>query len=122
MEILRILSTLAVKGAFAELAERFQAASGIRVEADFAPTLALLDRLRGGEPADVVILTREGRPRASGYLERRCVAHYACSGPRGGLFAHWRQRHPVCRTDRAARDRPHRQRPSRYHSVGPDRR
>jgi molybdate transport system substrate-binding protein len=60
MEVLRILSTLAVKGAFAELAVRFQAASGIRVEADFAPTLALLDRLRGGEPADVVILTREG--------------------------------------------------------------
>src|SRR5689334_16761297 len=60
MEVLRILSTLAVRGAFADLAERFQAASGVRVEADFAPTLALLERLRGGEAADVVILTREG--------------------------------------------------------------
>ena len=60
MEVLRILSTLAVKGAFAELATRFQAAGGARLEADFAPTLALLDRLRRGEAADVVILTREG--------------------------------------------------------------
>lgn len=60
MEVLRVLSTLAARGAFAELAGRFQATSGARVEADFAPTLALLDRLRGGEAADVVILTREG--------------------------------------------------------------
>lgn len=60
MESLRVLSTLAVKGAFAGLAQRFQAATGTRVEADFAPTLALLDRLRRGEAADVVIVTREG--------------------------------------------------------------
>jgi molybdate transport system substrate-binding protein len=32
----------------------------VRIDADFAPTLALLDRLRGAEAADVVILTREG--------------------------------------------------------------
>ena len=57
---LRVLSTLAVKGAFAELAQRFQTANGARIEADFAPTLALLDRLRRGQAADVVILTREG--------------------------------------------------------------
>ena len=60
MEVIRVLSTLAVKGAFAELARRFQSASGAAVEADFAPTLALLERLRRGEAADVVILTREG--------------------------------------------------------------
>lgn len=60
IEVLRILSTLAVKGAFAELAARFQAAGGARIEADFSPTVALLDRLRRGEAADVVILTREG--------------------------------------------------------------
>src|SRR5262245_8921863 len=59
-EVLRVLSTLAVKGAFAELAARFQAAGGVRIDADFAPTLALLDRLRRGEAADAVILTREG--------------------------------------------------------------
>ncbi|MFL6817829.1 MAG: substrate-binding domain-containing protein [Bradyrhizobium sp.] len=60
MEVLHVLSTLAVKGAFAELAARFQGDGGPRIEADFAPTLALLDRLRRGEAADVVILTREG--------------------------------------------------------------
>ena len=38
----------------------FEAAGGARIDADFAPTLALLERLRAGEPADVVILTREG--------------------------------------------------------------
>jgi molybdate transport system substrate-binding protein len=42
------------------LAGRYEAAGGVRIDADFAPTLALLDRLRGGEGADVVILTREG--------------------------------------------------------------
>jgi molybdate transport system substrate-binding protein len=55
----RVLSTLALKGAVGQLAEAWRAASGIRIDADFAPTLALLERLRGGETADVVILTRE---------------------------------------------------------------
>ena len=56
----RVLSTLALKGAVHSLAGHYDAASGVRIDADFAPTLALLDRLRGGERADVVILTREG--------------------------------------------------------------
>jgi molybdate transport system substrate-binding protein len=58
--VVRVLSTLALKGAVHALAGGYQAASGARIDADFAPTLALLDRLRGGEGADVVILTREG--------------------------------------------------------------
>lgn len=56
----RLLSTLALKGAVHGLAARYEAAGGAHIDADFAPTLALLDRLRGGEGADVVILTREG--------------------------------------------------------------
>lgn len=56
----RVLSTLALKGAVANLAGPFEAAGGAPVRADFAPTLALLGRLRAGEEADVVILTREG--------------------------------------------------------------
>jgi molybdate transport system substrate-binding protein len=56
----RVLSTLALKGAVARLAGQYEAAVGVRIDADFAPTLALLDRLRGGEGADLVILTREG--------------------------------------------------------------
>ncbi|QOZ25616.1 substrate-binding domain-containing protein [Bradyrhizobium sp. CCBAU 51753] len=56
----RVLSTLALKGAVARLAAAYHAVSGIRIDADFAPTLALLERLRGGEAPDLVILTREG--------------------------------------------------------------
>ncbi len=56
----RLLSTLGLMGAVRSLAGRYETENGVRIDADFAPTLALLDRLRGGEAADVVILTREG--------------------------------------------------------------
>jgi molybdate transport system substrate-binding protein len=59
-DAIRVLSTLALKGAVGRLAGRHQAEGGARIDADFAPTLALLDRIRRGESADVVILTREG--------------------------------------------------------------
>jgi molybdate transport system substrate-binding protein len=59
-DIIRMLSTLALKGAVHRLAGNYEASTATRIEADFAPTLALLDRLRSGENADVVILTREG--------------------------------------------------------------
>lgn len=59
-ETIRVLSTLALKGAVQGLASQYQAAGGIQINADFAPTLALLTRLRAGEAADLVILTREG--------------------------------------------------------------
>src|SRR3954463_2770603 len=59
-DTIRVLSTLALKGAVHGLAGQYAAAGGARIEADFAPTLALLERLRAGEAADVVILTREG--------------------------------------------------------------
>ena len=57
--VVRVLSTLASMGAVRSLAGRYQAAAGVRIDADFAPTLGLLDRLRGGENADVVILTKQ---------------------------------------------------------------
>jgi molybdate transport system substrate-binding protein len=59
-EAIRVLSTLALKGAVQSLAGHFETAGGVRIDADFAPTLALLARLRADEAADVVILTREG--------------------------------------------------------------
>ncbi len=59
-DVVRVLSTLALMGAVRGLAGRYQAAGGARIDADFAPTLGLLDRLRGGETADVVILTKQG--------------------------------------------------------------
>ena len=42
------------------LAGHYEAATGVRIDADFAPTVGLLPRLRGGERADIAILTREG--------------------------------------------------------------
>ncbi len=57
---IRVLSTLALMGAVRCLAGKYEAISGARIDADFAPTLGLLDRLRNGETADVLILTREG--------------------------------------------------------------
>jgi len=57
--VVRVLSTLALMGAVRSLAGRYEAGGGARIDADFAPTLALVDRLRSGEGADVVILTRQ---------------------------------------------------------------
>src|ERR1700740_1168193 len=56
----RVLSTYAFKGAVIRLAEPYRGATGTRIDADFAPTLSLLKRLRDGETADVLILTQEG--------------------------------------------------------------
>ncbi|MCK1360541.1 substrate-binding domain-containing protein [Bradyrhizobium sp. 199] len=60
MEKVRMLSTLGLMGAMRSLSSVFEAETGIHVDADFAPTLALLKRLRDGEAADLVILTRKG--------------------------------------------------------------
>ncbi len=60
MHTVRLLSTLALKGAVVRLAGQHEAVSGVRIDAEFAPTVGLLPRLRGGEKADIVILTREG--------------------------------------------------------------
>ncbi len=57
--VVRLLSTLALRGAVRSLAGPYEVEGGVRIDADFAPTLGLLDRLRNGERADVVILTRE---------------------------------------------------------------
>ncbi|MCA1452234.1 substrate-binding domain-containing protein [Bradyrhizobium sp. BRP22] len=59
-DTIRLLSTLALKGAVVRLAGQYEASSGVRIDADFAPTLALLERIRRGEGADVLILTQEG--------------------------------------------------------------
>ncbi len=56
----RVLSTLALAGAVRSLAEKYQTKSGARIDADFAPTARLLQRLKEGETADVLILTDEG--------------------------------------------------------------
>jgi molybdate transport system substrate-binding protein len=59
-DAVRLLSTLALQGALIRLAGRFEVATGVGIDAEFAPTSGLMPRLRGGEAADLVILTREG--------------------------------------------------------------
>jgi len=60
MTTIRVLSTLAVMGAMREVTAQYEAETGTRIAADFAPTVALLERLRGGEAADIAILTAQG--------------------------------------------------------------
>jgi len=60
MTEVRLLSTLALKGAIERLTTRKHAIGGVEIDADFAPTLGLLARVHGGETADLVILTRDG--------------------------------------------------------------
>jgi molybdate transport system substrate-binding protein len=57
---IRVLSTLAVMGAMRELTALYEAGTGVPIAADFSPTVALLERLRGGEQADIAILTAQG--------------------------------------------------------------
>ena len=58
--VVRLLSTLALRGALVQLAEQYRVVRGVTLDADYAPTVGLLKRLRDGEKADVLILTREG--------------------------------------------------------------
>jgi molybdate transport system substrate-binding protein len=60
MTAIRILSTLAVMGAMKDLTARYEAETGVSIQADFAPTVALMERLRAGEAADIAILTAQG--------------------------------------------------------------
>ncbi|MBR0913284.1 substrate-binding domain-containing protein [Bradyrhizobium japonicum] len=94
MENIRMLSTLGLMGAMRSLSSAFEAASGIHVDADFAPTLALLKRLRDGEAADLVILTREGLDEMIG--EGRVIAEGSVDLARSyvGIAVRAGQAHP----------------------------
>lgn len=103
MEKIRMLSTLGLMGAMRSLSSAFEAASGIQVDADFAPTLALLKRLRAGEAADLVILTREGLDEMIG--EGRVIADSAADLARSyvGLAVRAGQPHPDIANEAALR-------------------
>ncbi|OKO92826.1 molybdate ABC transporter substrate-binding protein [Bradyrhizobium sp. NAS80.1] len=103
MENVRMLSTLGLMGAMRSLSSAYEAATGVRIDADFAPTLALLKRLRHGEAADLVILTREGLDEAIG--EGRVVAGSAADLARSfvGMAVRAGQAHPDIATEAALR-------------------
>lgn len=104
MEKVRMLSTLGLMGAMRSLSAAFEAASGIHVDADFAPTLALLKRLRAGEAADLVILTREGLDEMIG--EGRVIADTAVDLARSyvGLAVRKGAPHPDMANEAALRE------------------
>ena len=60
MSSLHILSTLAVMGAMPGMAEAYQAETGHTLVIDYSPTVALLEKLRGGAAADIAIMTAGG--------------------------------------------------------------
>ncbi len=57
---MKLLSTLAVMGAMQNLAAAYRARTGVEVEPEFAPTVALLERIRAGAAGDAAILTAQG--------------------------------------------------------------
>jgi molybdate transport system substrate-binding protein len=52
-----VMSTLGLMGVIREVGPRYEQATGTRIVVSFAPTTALLERIRAGETADVAILT-----------------------------------------------------------------
>ncbi len=57
---LRVLATMGVQGPLQAFGPEFEAAHGIRLAAEFMPTVRLLERIRAGERGDVAILTADG--------------------------------------------------------------
>src|SRR5688500_11149361 len=55
----KIVATIAVEGAFAEIEPALPMRSGVPVEVEFATTAALVERLTHGETADLAVLTKE---------------------------------------------------------------
>lgn len=104
MEKIRVLSTLGLMGAMRSLSSAYETATGVHIDADFAPTLALLKRLRDGEAADLVILTREGLDEMIG--EGRVVAESAADLARSfvGIAVRAGQAHPDIATETALRN------------------
>jgi molybdate transport system substrate-binding protein len=99
----RMLSTLGLMGAMSSLSSGCEALMGVRVDADFAPTQALLKRLRDGEAADLVILTREGLDEVIG--EGRVAAGSATDLARSyvGIAVRAGHAHPDIATESALR-------------------
>ncbi|MGV7216991.1 substrate-binding domain-containing protein [Bradyrhizobium sp. UFLA05-112] len=99
----RMLSTLGLMGAMRNLSAAYEAATGVHIDADFAPTQALLKRLRDGEAADLVILTREGLDEV--IAEGRVVAQSAADLARSyvGIAVAAGQAHPDIASEGALR-------------------
>ncbi|MBR0828065.1 substrate-binding domain-containing protein [Bradyrhizobium manausense] len=103
MDTIRMLSTLGLMGAMRSMSSACEAATGVRIDVDYAPTMALLQRLREGEAADVVILTREGLDEV--IAEGRVAAESAVDLARSyvGIAVRAGDAHPDIATETALR-------------------
>ncbi|GMP01369.1 substrate-binding domain-containing protein [Bradyrhizobium sp. TM239] len=103
MDRIRMLSTLGLMGAMRSLSSTYEAATGVGIDAEFAPTLALLKRLRDGEAADLVILTREGLDEM--IAEGRVLSESAADLARSyvGMAVRAGQAHPAIGNEAALR-------------------
>ncbi|MGY8676921.1 substrate-binding domain-containing protein [Bradyrhizobium sp. UFLA05-153] len=99
----RMLSTLGLMGAMRSLSAAYEAGTSVHIDADFAPTQALLKRLRDGEAADLVILTREGLDEV--IAEGRVVADSAADLARSyvGIAVRAGEAHPDIFSESALR-------------------
>ena len=57
---MKLLSTMGVKGVLDVVMPAYAAASGVKVDTSFDPTVLMLERVRGGERGDGIILTTDG--------------------------------------------------------------
>ncbi len=57
---MKLLSTMGVKGVLDVVMPAYAATSGTTIDASFDPTVLMLERVRGGERGDGIILTTEG--------------------------------------------------------------
>ena len=66
----KIVATLAVQNAFAEIEPLLASRAGVGVKVEFATTVAIVERLTSGEAADIAILTKEAVQQlaAKGYV------------------------------------------------------
>jgi molybdate transport system substrate-binding protein len=55
----KIVATIAMQGAFAEIEDTLGARAGVPVAVEFATTAALVERLANGETADLAVLTKD---------------------------------------------------------------
>ena len=99
----RLFSTLALMGAIRNLSDRFEVETGTHIDPVFAPTIGLLERLRNGEPADVLILTTEA---LEDLAAKRTVAPESCvhlARSFVGLAVKTGTAHPDISTEKALR-------------------
>ncbi len=103
MTTIRVLSTLAVKGAFAELGKRFHAATGIGVDADFAPTWPCSIGCAAERRPTSSFFTREGLSEMLGEHRVAAASYVEVAKSWVGIAVKAGRTHPDISTDAALR-------------------